>query len=132
MRFAMANMCTDNSLPIEERTFQSALFSIWLELRTFKAALRVRKLRFSSIQERGKALAGPIWQVAITQMLGDDDDAKFHEFMEKLLHRPRKHPSDGRVVSMLESASRFFSPETRPEQRDFLQWTWTAVPEPHC
>jgi hypothetical protein len=42
-------------------------------------------------------------------MLGDDDDANFHEFMEKLLLRPRKQPSDGRgVVSMLESASRFF------------------------
>jgi hypothetical protein len=78
-------------------------------LRTFKAALQVRTFRFSSFQERGEALAGPTWQVAITQMLGDDDDANFHEFMEKLLLRPRKQPSDGRgVVSMLESASRFF------------------------
>jgi hypothetical protein len=85
---------------------------------------QVRKLRFSSFQERGKALAGPTWQVAITQMLGDDDDAKFHEFMKKLLLRPRKQPSDGRgVVSMLESASRFFPLyDQRPDQSSEISY----------
>jgi hypothetical protein len=87
-----------------------------MRLRTLRVVFQCRKNRSQRYHARGEALAGPTWQVSISQLLEwnkFDPDAgqksdEFLAFMEKLLLRERKDPSNGKVVSMLKSASRFF------------------------
>jgi hypothetical protein len=76
-------------------------------LRAFQAALRIRKIRFLRFHTRGKVLAGPSWRKKISQILSGDDDDGICAILEKLLHRLRSDPNV-KVVSMLQSASRFF------------------------
>jgi len=74
-------------------------------------ALRIRKLRLNRFYAQGEALAGPTWQLLISKMLVNRDLKKFqsfHVFKEKLLLRVRRDPSNDKVVSMPQSASRFF------------------------